>query len=412
MGEQRKRGRNRSTRALAVPLLWLLLAAAPAPGQAPLALSADAGTTGHVDLRLVAPPGAPVTIAETVGARTEPVAALTPTASETALPHAVAWRCQRRTRRFVAVAADGRTATTSVRTPSCRDRLGLEVARRTAPHRALTVRLRDRWRLGGVPLSLCLVPPGGATTCTEHELGADRLRIPVRLSRPGGWRVTAKAPWRKAGRDVRVRRRGGGLRLLVTGDSMIQPLDDFLRSRLRGARVDVTSDPNISTGISKPSMLDWPAHARALAAARRPDVSVVFLGANDGFPMGAAPCCGDAWVEEYARRARGIMASLARAGRGRVYWLALPAPRGGFFRTTFPAVNAALRRAAKSAGADVRLIRLDRFFTPGNRFRESMRVGDRTVRVRQADGVHLSTAGASAAANLIIRTMRRERIVR
>ena len=36
----------------------------------------------------------------------------------------------------------------------------------------------------------------------------------------------------------------------------------------------------------------------------RPDVTVVFLGANDGFPFGAgAPCCGAPWVAEYARRA-------------------------------------------------------------------------------------------------------------
>ena len=107
------------------------------------------------------------------------------------------------------------------------------------------------------------------------------------------------------------------------------------------------------------------------------------------------------------------METYARDDRGRVYWLALPAPRGGFFRTTFPAVNAALRRAAAAAGADdVRLIRLDRYFTPGGRYRDAMRIGGRTVRVRQADGVHLSTAGASAAAQLIIRTLRRERIVR
>jgi hypothetical protein len=34
------------------------------------------------------------------------------------------------------------------------------------------------------------------------------------------------------------------------------------------------------------------------------------------------------------------------------------------------------------------------------------------VRVRQGDGVHLNTAGASLAAAVIIRTLRRERILR
>ena len=194
---------------------------------------------------------------------------------------------------------------------------------------------------------------------------------------------------------------------------MIQPLDDYLRAALRGDGVRVTSDPRISTGISKPSLLDWPAHARRQAARVRPDVTVVLLGANDGFPFGAAaPCCGAPWVAEYARRAAAMMRTYARGGRGRVLWLALPAPRGSFFRRTFPAVNAALRRAARGAPAAARLVRLDRYFTPGGRYRDAMTIGGRSVRVRQRDGVHLTAAGAAAAARIVVRTLRRERIVR
>jgi hypothetical protein len=51
-------------------------------------------------------------------------------------------------------------------------------------------------------------------------------------------------------------------------------------------------------------------------------------------------------------------------------------------------------------------------FTPAGRYRDSMRIGDRVVRVRQSDRVHLNTAGASLAASVIIRTLRRERILR
>ena len=41
-----------------------------------------------------------------------------------------------------------------------------------------------------------------------------------------------------------------------------------------------------------------------------------------------------------------------------------------------------------------------------------MTIGGRSVRVRQRDGVHLSSAGAAAAARIVVRTLRRERIVR
>jgi hypothetical protein len=193
---------------------------------------------------------------------------------------------------------------------------------------------------------------------------------------------------------------------------MIQVLDGFLERRLAPDGVRVRSDAHISSGLSKPSGLDWQAQARRQADRIHPDVTVVFLGANDGFPMGDADCCGPPWVAEYARRARRMMIAWGRGGRGRVYWLLLPAPRGGFFRETFPAVNAALRRAAAGPRRFARVIDLDRVFTPGGRYRDSMRIGRRDVRVRQRDGVHLSAAGAALAARIVVRTLRAERILR
>ena len=102
----------------------------------------------------------------------------------------------------------------------------------------------------------------------------------------------------------------------------------------------------------------------------------------------------------------------ARGGRARVLWLLLPTPRGGFFRQIFPAVNAALRRAARGLEDDVRIIDLVETFTPGGRYRDSIVVDGKTIRVRQADGIHLNTTGASIAANIVLRALRNERILR
>ena len=137
----------------------------------------------------------------------------------------------------------------------------------------------------------------------------------------------------------------------------------------------------------------------------------MFLGANDGFPIGDAPCCGAAWVRAYAARVRGMMETYARRGRGRVYWLTLPAPRGGFFRRTFPAVNAALRQAAAQAPAAARLIRLDRYFTPGGRFRQRCGSAAAPCRCASATACTCRSAGAAAAASLVVRALRREQIV-
>jgi lysophospholipase L1-like esterase len=206
--------------------------------------------------------------------------------------------------------------------------------------------------------------------------------------------------------------RRGRLRLLATGDSMIQVVDGFLKSGLAQRRATVVrSDAHISTGISKLGMLDWLRKARGQATGFKPDVTVVFLGANDGFPMktpsgAGVPCCDAGWITEYSRRVESMMRSYLRGGRSLVYWMTLPAPRGGNFARVFNAVNPAIRRAAARVGDGVRVIDLVPVFTPGNHFRQSVTYRGRTFDARQPDGVHLSVAGARVAASLVIDRLR------
>jgi hypothetical protein len=54
---------------------------------------------------------------------------------------------------------------------------------------------------------------------------------------------------------------------------------------------------------------------------------------------------------------------------------------------------------------------LARRFTPGYRFRQTIRWGGRTVSVRQGDGIHLNVTGASIAATMIVRAMRRDGVI-
>lgn len=199
--------------------------------------------------------------------------------------------------------------------------------------------------------------------------------------------------------------------VLATGDSMIQYVDVYLKRRLR-TRTRVPSDARISTGLSKPSALNWPRHAGRQARRFRPRAVVVFLGANDGFPMRGRRCCGLRWRREYARRAGRMMDAYVRGGARRVYWLQLPQAREGEFRKIYPAVNKGVRLAAKRRRKRVRIVALNEFFTPRGRYRDLMRYRGRIVRVRQRDGVHLSAAGASIAAGLVARRIRRDPAIR
>jgi hypothetical protein len=380
-----------------------------------VSLRADTRETGYIGLRLHARAGAEVVVQGDGGTSRR----LTPERANVRLERFARWSCRRRAERtFVATQAgpDGTpvSATAEVTTPSCARRLALSGPRTVRAGGRQQVEVRDRWGIGGIRARVCVRPPGEGRRCRRVRLPRDtRSRaVTVDALRPGGYRVTARTPYQRLRRAMRASPRGGRLRVLATGDSMIQIIDSYLQQRIGSGPARVRSDAHISTGISKPSMLDWPAHAMRRARGMRPDVTVMFLGANDGFPMAGAACCGRDWRIEYARRARGMMRTYARGGRARVYWLLLPAPRGGNFRKVYFAVNAALRRAARGLEDDVRLIDLVEVFTPGWRYRDSMPVGGRTVRVRQDDGVHLNTTGASLAATLVIRAMRRDRILR
>lgn len=392
-------------------------AAAPAPGRANVArssehritLKADARERGFIRLRLHARPGVPVSITDERGGQ---VALLTPKRPDTVLRRIARWRCDRRSRRFVATAADGTSAAAAIRTASCRRRLAVVAPRRAWSHSRVRFRLVDRWGLGGFIARVCIEPPGGPARCRKVGLRARHrsARGSFRPWRPGGWRVRARTEWGRTTRGVRVPPRGR-LSVLATGDSMIQRLDGALARRLRRRGVAMRSDAHPATGISKPALLDWTAQARRVARSR-PDVVVMFIGANDAHPMGGAACCGAAWIAQYAARARRMMVAYARGGRARVLWLLLPAARGGIARQSFPAVNSAIRRAAASARRDVRVVDLVRVFSPRGRYRKWIRVGNREVGVRQADGIHLSDGGARIAAGVVIRTLRQERILR
>ena len=74
-------------------------------------------------------------------------------------------------------------------------------------------------------------------------------------------------------------------------------------------------------------------------------------------------------------------------------------------------MNAAIRRAARSYPDTVRIVDAEAVFTPGRRYTSTIRFGRRNVHVRQDDGVHLNTAGASIAATLVIRAMHRDGVL-
>jgi lysophospholipase L1-like esterase len=199
--------------------------------------------------------------------------------------------------------------------------------------------------------------------------------------------------------------------VLVTGDSMSMPLDADLAQKLV-SRVHVIQDPHIGTGISNSQIVDWGKLSQEQVHHDHPDAVVVFIGANEGFPMAARDgkqiqCCGVQWAAIYAERVRIIANTYRQEGRARVYWITLPDQRESARQTIARVVNAAIEVGVQPWAGQVRLIDSVPIFTPKG-FRDAMPIAGVNTIVRESDGVHLNDAGSKLLANYVLADLARD----
>ena len=195
-------------------------------------------------------------------------------------------------------------------------------------------------------------------------------------------------------------------KLLVTGDSLSQPLDTELAQALADDGVEVVRDAHLGTGISNTGIVDWGALSETQAENEAPDATVMFIGANEGYPMEAEgqtlSCCGPEWEAEFESRVAQMMDNYIAGGQSRLYWLTIPTQRDRARGPIADTVNRAITEAAAERSGAVTVIDLVPTFTPGNRFRDSMEVDGEEQLVRESDGIHLNQVGAALAAEIVL----------
>jgi hypothetical protein len=196
-------------------------------------------------------------------------------------------------------------------------------------------------------------------------------------------------------------------KLLVTGDSMSQPMDSVLARRLAPQGVEVLRDPKLGSGISKSDFVDWGQVSSAQVRDEAPDAIVIFIGAGEGYPMDGpngkeVQCCGPDWAAIYANRARQMMDTYRQAGDARVYWLSVPRSRNPARDRISTVVNEAVRVAATPWLSQIRIIDLNAIFSPDGTYTDSLPIDGEETIVRQSDGLHLNDAGAELAADAVM----------
>jgi hypothetical protein len=190
--KQESRHRRRVVRSQALPSLRRLT------------IRASLARVGYVGVRITGPVGAQVQLSEQLAHGTRPLAVVGLPAGAANVPMALTWRCDRRDRHLIASTmppAASEQASTAATTPSCAQRLATTIQRRAPVGGELTIRLRDRWGIGGLALTICTTPPGGLRHCRPWFLhtGQRHRVIHVATPRPGGWRVRVETLRRSRG---------------------------------------------------------------------------------------------------------------------------------------------------------------------------------------------------------------------
>jgi lysophospholipase L1-like esterase len=388
-----------------------------------LRITATLTDVGYVGVTIAGPSGAKVQLGEALPSGTKPIQIVRLGSQGARVPKALRWSCDERKRNLVATTlppAAPQDAKVSVMTPGCSQRLVATISKQALVGRTASISLHDRWGIGDLPLRICITPPGGTPACKQSSLRSDQSRQVVRFTapRPGGWRVDVSTRFGDHTRaTVWVSHPGGRIRLLATGDSEMLVLDSYLATDLASHGVDVTSDARSGTALTVTYAFNWETHARHEASAVRPDVTVMFIGANDSYEVSGPHgrpiyCCGSAWSAGYAKLVAKMMRSYLRGNAGRVYWFLLPTPRPRDFQYLFDGVNSGIRQAAKQFPGRVALIDANAFFTPHNHYRNQMTDHGYGFTIHEPDGIHLTTISDIFAADLVVKQLLADRVIR
>lgn len=181
---------------------------------------------------------------------------------------------------------------------------------------------------------------------------------------------------------------------------------DFLAGSLAGGLDEGLADnPNLkvvgaadgSSGLVRDDHFDWIARIGPMIDKEKPAVVVAMFGANDRQPMQFAGATltlrTPGWTAEYERRATAFAASVAEK-KLPLIWVGAPSFKSQEMSADMAYLNEIYRRAATSAGGEFVDV-WDGFVDAGGDFASSgPDISGQPARLRNADGITMTPAGA------------------
>lgn len=222
----------------------------------------------------------------------------------------------------------------------------------------------------------------------------------------GGSTTTTTAP----PLDVRLPTADDPLRVHVAGDSLVIPVGPAINDCL-GDPIELTEGYKAATGLARPDVLNWPAKLTDDMASHDPDVVVLGFGGNDAQGIegsdGPIALATPEWAAEYQRRVVQVLDAVEKDGRT-VYWMGLPTTTAGNIEEAAPLMRRAVETEV-AARPWARFVDTSAVLAPDGYTAYLPDGSGGQVKVRNDDGVHLTTAGATRAVAPLCDQLAKER---
>jgi hypothetical protein len=230
--------------------------------------------------------------------------------------------------------------------------------------------------------------PPGLRAALPNPVGAD---APLAAQVP---RTTALAPLPpvEPGRQRVVALAGDSMMAVGIGATL-------MRQAAGDKNLRIVKAFRSGTGLARPEVFNWMEEYPAMLGAEKPDVVIVAIGANDGqgFVVDGKvlPYGSDGWRKVYQGRLAAYLAMVG-AGGARVVWVGLPPMRVPVYDEKIATINRIAFTVVSQSPRAVWWNPVAYVGDEAGRYREFMTLPNgRSLRIRSADGIHLSDEGAA-----------------
>jgi len=187
----------------------------------------------------------------------------------------------------------------------------------------------------------------------------------------------------------------------LVGDSMMAVglSNILLRNSANNPNLKVIRAFKSGTGLARPDVFDWLTEYPAMIGRQDPDAIIVAIGANDGqgfVDNGKTLAFGsDAWIKVYQQRTAAFLDLMTHNG-AHVIWVGLPPMRSGQYNARIAEINRIAYTVVSQYPQATWWNPQPLIADDAGQYREfGAMTGGNTVRLREADGIHLSDEGAS-----------------